>query len=78
MPAMRFSHVLGLILWRGGVLLISAWLLYVAARAALQWVEIPPVLAVGVGLILSGLALLLLSVICERVVDARAEGDLRS
>jgi len=73
---MRPVHLIGLFLWRGGLLLVGAVVLLESARWVLRFVELPPQIEVGGGLVLTGLVLVLVSLVAERVVDARSEGDL--
>ena len=74
---MRRTHLIGLALWRGGLLLVGGTLLYEGARRVLWFVDLPAQVEFGVGLGLAGLALVMLSLVLERVRDARREGDLR-
>ncbi|MHC5064229.1 MAG: hypothetical protein ACYTG5_09665 [Planctomycetota bacterium] len=74
---MRKSQMIGLILWRGGLLFVAAALLYEGARWALFFLDIPDQIKVGLGLAIAGAILVVLSFIAERIVDARAEGELR-
>jgi len=66
----------GLILWRSGLLLVGAYSFFRVARLALRFVELPRELEVGVGLVLAGAALVVVSLIWERVQDSKTEGDL--
>jgi len=68
---MKLIHVVGLILWRGGILLVGGYLLYVFLRFVLPIAD--PVLEVGATLLIGGLVLILASLVGERVVDARRE-----
>lgn len=76
---MRLTRIqlLGMILWRGGLLFASGWALLEGSRWLLALVALPPQLETGAGLILAGAVLVLLSFVLERVEDSRAEGDLR-
>lgn len=74
---MRAIHLVGLVLWRGGLILAAAVILFQTARWILRFVEIPLQLEIGSALLLSGMALVLLSVVLERVMDYRKEGGLR-
>ena len=74
---MRPIHMVGLLLWRGGTLLIGGAVLIYAARWVLRFVDLPVQLEVGVGLGLVGFALVFISLIMERVQDARAEKGAR-
>ncbi len=74
---MRPIHVVGLLLWRGGLLLVGAVAVYEIMRWLLRYLDLPAQLEVGVGLVLTGLALVLVSLILERVRDYRGEAHLR-
>jgi hypothetical protein len=73
---LRLAHLMGLFLWRGGLLLVGAWALFEGARWLLRFIHVPAQIEVGLGLLVAGMALVLLSLVLERVHDARAEGDL--
>lgn len=64
-------QVVGLVLWRGGVLLVLGYLGYIAVRAMLSIADAQLELAVSVAL--TGLLLVFASVITERISDVRAE-----
>jgi len=70
---MKRIHVLGLALWRGGILLVGGYLLYVGLRVVLPISD--PMLELGVGLLAVGLVLVLASLVGERIVDARRERE---
>ena len=67
-----------MVLWRGELLLAAAWAFYEGATWFLRLVEVPRQIEAGLGLVLAGLALVLVSLVLERIRDARAEGDLRT
>jgi len=69
---MKKTHLVGLALWRGGILLVAAYLGYWALRGILRITDARLELAVAVFLV--GLLLVFGSVIVERVQDARSEG----
>ena len=73
---MRPAQLIGLLLWRGGLILVGAWALFEAADWFLRFIELPTQLEVGLALIIAGGALVVISVILERIRDARREGDL--
>lgn len=75
---MRPVQLTGLILWRGGVLIVGATALIEAIRWILRFWTLPTQVEIGLGLLLSGAALVMLSLMMERVQDMRAEKDLRS
>ena len=62
-------------LWRGGLLLAGGWAAFEGARLVLGLFDIPIQAEIGGGLILGGSALVLLSLLLERMQDARQEGD---
>ena len=65
------THVVGLTLWRGGILLVAAYLGYWALRATLQITDAQ--LEFSVAVLLVGLLLVFASVVLERIHDARSE-----
>ena len=73
---MRKSQALGVMLWRGGLMLAAGYALYEGAWWLLRFLDIPDQLQVGTGLVIAGSVLVLASLLVERVVDARVEGDL--
>ncbi len=66
----------GVILWRGGLAFVAAWLFYHGAWQLLSQLDWPRQLTTGTALIAGGLALVLLSLILERVAAAGKEGNL--
>lgn len=70
---MRAIHVIGLILWRGGLLLAGGALLYQAARFVLRFIEVPVALEVGLALGIAGFVFVMASLVAERIQDARRE-----
>ena len=74
--AVRPAQLMGLLLWRAGLILVCVWGLVETADWFLRFVELPPQLELGCALILAGGALFVISVILERIRDARGEGDL--
>ena len=73
---MKSPQLIGLFLWRAGLLLAGGWGLYLSFGWMLGYLRVPPLAAAGIALILTGCALVMGSLIAERVADARAEGDL--
>ena len=73
---MRPAQLMGLLLWRAGLILVGVWGLVEAADWFLLFFELPPQLKLGFSLIIAGGALVVISVILERIRDARGEGDL--
>jgi hypothetical protein len=72
--------LVGLILWRGGVYFTSGYLAFVGARwilVVLLSVGVPARLLVAASLASGGTLLVLISLIVERVQDARTESELR-
>jgi len=70
------TQLVGFLFWRCGLLLVAGYTTLRIARLALQHVDLPPQLDVGLGLTIAGAALVLGSLVAERVVDARAEEGL--
>lgn len=74
---MRRTQLVGLLLWRGGLLLVAVTVLFEAARWLFRFIELPPQLEVGFGLVAVGVGFIFASLVLERVQDHKAEGDLR-
>ena len=72
---LRPIHLMGLLLWRGGLTLTGAAVLFEAARWLLHFFDLPTPLCVGLGLMLAGFALVMGSLIWEQVGDSRREGE---
>jgi hypothetical protein len=64
-------HFLGLALWRGGWVLVVGYLAYQALRVILRMTDAQLELALAV--LLTGILFLFLSVLGERIEDAREE-----
>ena len=67
---------LGLLLWRFGLLLASATGLYRMTKFLMRFVDLPAQLEIGIGLVVCGAFLFAVSLVMERIVDMRSEGDL--
>jgi len=67
----------GLLCWRGGLLLVASYSFFRIARLAVTHVDLAPQLQVALSLGLAGAAMVLGSLVFERVRDARYEEDLR-
>lgn len=75
-PAARPWQMAGIVLWRGGLAFVAAYALYQGAWQALRRMDWPPQVTTGASLALAGLGLVMVSLVLERLRDARAEGDL--
>ena len=73
---MRAIHRAGLIMWRGGILLLGVTAAIEIMHALLRFMDVPRHVELGLTFILAGLALVIVSLIMERVRDARSEGYL--
>ena len=73
---MRPVHLVGLLLWRGGILLFAVWAAVETMQLLLKFVDLPAELELGVAFVLAGLALVLVSLVLERVRDYRSEEGL--
>jgi len=80
---MRRLHILGLLFWRGGLLLAGGYALYMAVAYGLDLlasfgIPIPAAPKVGFALVFSGVLCVLFSLILERIADVRQErgGDV--
>jgi hypothetical protein len=69
-------QMVGIVLWRGGLLFIAAYGFHHGAWRLLRQLDWPPQVTSGAALALAGFALVMLSLILERRRAARAEGDL--
>ena len=68
---MQLSHLVGLTLWRGGVLLVGGYLAYQVLRTVLTFTDAQ--LEVAVAVFLTGLLMVFLSLVVERIQDAQTE-----
>jgi hypothetical protein len=73
----KHIQIIGLLLWRGGLLLVAGTVVFEVARLLLRLVALPVQLEIGFGLVVAGGALVLISLILERIQDLRIEGNLR-
>ena len=73
----KSTQLAGLLLWRFGLLLAGATALYRTVKFLMTFVDLPLQLEIGIGFLICGAFLFLLSLVMERVVDMRNEGDLR-
>ena len=62
--------------WRGGLMLVASYSFFRGARLVLENMDLPTQLEVGFGLALAGAAMVMLSLVVERMQDAKEE-DLR-
>ena len=72
----KSTQLAGLILWRFGLMLAGATALYRTAKFLMTFVDLPLQLEIGIGFLICGAFLFLLSLVMERIVDLRSEGDL--
>ncbi len=70
---LRPTQLVGLLLWRGGLALVAGYSFFRGARLLLTYVELPTQVEVGLSLALAGAALVLGSLVAERIQDAREE-----
>ena len=74
---MRTIQLIGFILWRGGLLIIGAAALILTMRWIMRFWAMPLQIGIGLGLLLSGAALVILSLVLERIHDIRAKKKQR-
>jgi hypothetical protein len=70
------TQLAGLLMWRFGLALAAATALYRTTRFLLRFIELPLQIEIGIGFIFCGAVLFLVSIVMERIVDQRNEGDL--
>jgi hypothetical protein len=68
---MRWIHLVGLALWRGGALLVGGYIAYQVLKVILRFTDAQ--LETAVAVFLTGLVMVFLSVLVERIQDARDE-----
>lgn len=68
---MRGIHLVGLTLWRGGVLLVGGYMAFQLLRLVLTITDMQ--LETAVAVFLTGLAMVALSVLVEQIEDSREE-----
>lgn len=73
---MKRWQLIGVLLWRGGVAFVAAYAFYRGAWQLVRQLDWPPQLSVGAAIALAGFALVMLSLVLERLRAAREEGDL--
>ena len=72
--AVKKTQVLGLLLWRGGSLFVGASAVYYATHQILLFVDIPATLRIGGSLVLSGVVMILVSMVMENYQESRDGG----
>jgi predicted transporter len=72
---MRRLHTAGLLLWRGGVLLLTVTAAIELMRSLMRFMEVPGQVEIGAALVSAGLLFVFASLIMERVRDSRSERD---
>ena len=74
---MNKTQMVGVLLWRGGAVLAGAAAVFETIRWVLRMVDVPAQLEIALGLFFSGLALVMMSLLAERIQDYRQEGRVR-
>ena len=74
---MKVQHLVGLLLWRGGLLMAGGWGFYRGARLVLRYFEFPTQIEVGLSLVICGLAFVMVSLILDARTNRLAPGDER-
>ncbi|MEM9382470.1 MAG: hypothetical protein AAGB93_21130 [Planctomycetota bacterium] len=69
-------QLVGLLLWRAGLLLAGSYTAFRLARLAWEHLDLPAQLDWGLGLVATGALMVAASFVAERLVDRRAEGAL--
>ena len=73
---MKKTQLVGLLLWRAGLLFAGGWGVYESWGWLLRHLEIPRQIEIALGLALTGAVFVMLSLVLERRRDALEEGDL--
>ena len=73
---MKHAQVVGLVMWRGGLLVVAIAAAVEFVRALLKYYELQSQLELGFAMIGAGIVFVIASMIIERMRDARTEGDL--
>jgi len=68
--------MVGVVLWRGGLTFVAGYLFYLGSWRLLIVLDWPTQITAGAALALTGLGLIMISLILERIAAAREEGDL--
>ena len=66
----------GVLLWRGGLVFVAGHVCYLGAWQLIQRLNWPVQVTAGLALSLTGLALVMVSLVLERLRAARVEGYL--
>jgi hypothetical protein len=74
---MKRTQLIGVLLWRGGLLLAVGGGVFESLRWLVRHSDLPSQLEVGFGLFVTGGVLFVASLLAERVGDWRSEEDLR-
>jgi hypothetical protein len=72
----KSTQLAGLLLWRFGLMLAGATALYRTTKFLMTFVDLPVQLEIGIGLLICGAFLFATSIVMERIVDLRNEGEL--
>ena len=75
---MRRSQAIGVLLWRGGLLVVAITAAVEFVRALVRHYDLPLQVELGTSLVGGGVLLILGSMVMERIADAKREGDLGS
>lgn len=68
-------QMVGFLCWRAGLLLVSGYGFFRVARLFVAYVDLPTQLEVGLALTLAGAAMVMASLVAERIHDTRAERE---
>lgn len=72
----KSTQMAGLLLWRFGLMLAGATALYRTTKFLMTFVDLPLQLEIGIGFLVCGTFLFAMSLVMERIVDMRSEGEL--
>jgi hypothetical protein len=72
---MQKTQVVGLVLWRGGLVAVVGWAAWASLKAVLSITDTQ--LETAVAVLLTGVVFIFLSILGERIEDVRQERGLR-
>jgi len=69
-------RIIGVVMWRGGLVFAAAYTFYWGSWQLIRQLEWPLQITLGLAVALTGLGLVMVSLVLERMRAARMEGNL--